>query len=706
MDFPGHFENIFQQLNHQRVSGQLCDCVIVVGGQHFRAHRSVLAACSTHFRALLNAVEGDGGGASVMELDLEVVTPEAFSTLLDMIYTSTLTLGVSNVMDVLLAASHLHLNTVVKACKHHLTSRSFPTSPPRGWSSPVQQQRFSHAVDQQHLRQSPSQAAAMAGVNSRQKRSVLLQQLGLSLVTSALEGSLDVGETELDASQARGRDGGVGADGSMEQLAALSGRRHHKRKSSSPQMFLEERLNSKQSGCRLSEGNHGEGCPRVSRSNGGDELHSPDSLKTDECLCLERGSAEKQDEKYEGTLQEEVQLPSQSDSNVGGTRDDGGEDHTEGSQVDGGIVFKVKVGEDGEEEDHKMDVVVKSEQVNSYPDTPGVSNYPPFPSEDTGDHQDEPVNDEKDILSPKGNDPSSSNPHSSSNPQTDTHPLQDNTDGGDGLSDNEGLDRNQDLGLSCILNPRSQLEALGVDSLINTTISESQAESNEAVRSLQNSEATNTSSSSLMFPVTSVPFQQLLSSEGHSFSDGFILQSTQTQDVLGGFLRGFRPDVGTLGSLSLSTSLSRSSRAEMTGVGGSLGLPVYRRIAPKVNPNSEGQIDGQPQDPSSSGPAGGDTAPHPALTRASEDVLSKCKKAMMEHNVLVVEGARKYACRICCKTFLNLTDCKKHIRVHTGEKPYACLKCGKRFSQSSHLYKHSKTTCLRWQSSHLPATLL
>lgn len=84
-----------------------------------------------------------------MELDLEVVTPEAFSALLDMIYTSTLTLGASNVMDVLLAASHLHLNTVVKACKRHLTSTShnFLTSPPCGWRLQVQQQ-FSHAVDQ------------------------------------------------------------------------------------------------------------------------------------------------------------------------------------------------------------------------------------------------------------------------------------------------------------------------------------------------------------------------------------------------------------------------------------------------------------------------------------------------------------------------------------------------------------------------------
>lgn len=104
--------------------------------------------------------------------------------------------------------------------------------------------------------------------------------------------------------------------------------------------------------------------------------------------------------------------------------------------------------------------------------------------------------------------------------------------------------------------------------------------------------------------------------------------------------------------------------------------------------------------------SGRPTSLPPQLTRASADVLSKCKKALSEHNVLVVEGARKYACKICCKTFLTLTDCKKHIRVHTGEKPYACLKCGKRFSQSSHLYKHSKTTCLRWQNSNMSNALL
>lgn len=165
-------------------------------------------------------------------------------------------------------------------------------------------------------------------------------------------------------------------------------------------------------------------------------------------------------------------------------------------------------------------------------------------------------------------------------------------------------------------------------------------------------------------------------------------------------------------------SLGRHSRGAGEATPAGLGYPGYRRIAPKIASHiSEGGIDGVLQDPSApsssvasplllnqcggyEASSGRPNSLPPQLTRASADVLSKCKKALSEHNVLVVEGARKYACKICCKTFLTLTDCKKHIRVHTGEKPYACLKCGKRFSQSSHLYKHSKTTCLRWQNSN------
>uniref|UniRef100_A0A7N8WIY4 Zinc finger and BTB domain-containing protein 5-like n=1 Tax=Mastacembelus armatus TaxID=205130 RepID=A0A7N8WIY4_9TELE len=353
MDFPGHFQHIFKQLNHQRLHAHLCDCVVVVGGQSFQAHRSILAACSSHFRALLSP--------SVMELDPEVVTPEAFSTLLDMIYTSTLSLGASNVMDVLLAASHLHLNNVVKACKLHLSKKNFPASPPKGWRSVQQQQP---CLPSQGQRCSPT-------------------------VTRSI----------------------------------------------------------------------------VSTGEGGEELLSPDCPKMT-----------------------------------------------------------------------------------------------------------------------------------------------------DGLWDNQGNEE----------------------------------------------EEPSESSSSLVFPVTSVPLQQLLPTQNPGFSDTLILHPTQNS--LAGFLSGIRP------GLSLETPLIQSSRA-----GKNSGATAFRRIAPKVPPGSETGTD-----PSSSS---GSAVDRPPLTRASEDVLSKCKKAAAEDHVLLVEGEKKYACKICCKTFMNLTDCKKHIRVHTGEKPYPCPKCGKRFTR-------------------------
>lgn len=81
MDFPGHFEQIFQQLNYQRLHGQLCDCVIVVGNRHFKAHRSVLAA-QHDFRALFSVAEGDQT-MNMIQLDSEVVTAEAFVALID-----------------------------------------------------------------------------------------------------------------------------------------------------------------------------------------------------------------------------------------------------------------------------------------------------------------------------------------------------------------------------------------------------------------------------------------------------------------------------------------------------------------------------------------------------------------------------------------------------------------------------------------------
>lgn len=684
MDFPGHFQHIFKQLNHQRLHAQLCDCVVVVGGQSFQAHGSILAACSSHFRALLSSSEsadddiggarvdrGEGGGPSVIELDPEVVTPEAFSTLLEMIYTSTLSLGASNVMDVLLAASHLHLNTVVKACKLYLSRKNFPSSAPKGWRSVQQQPQCP-----------PSQAG----------RSPMFQQ-----VTSAMEEDVDEEEVGVEVSQSGGIEDQIVRRGvSSEQGgAAAAAPSRYKRKSQ------EDRLSGRKRSCRLSGGNYKECSPTVSSrstvstEDTGEDLQSPDCLKTIEGLW--ENQSEELEEKYGATKgeSEEVQLPSQSDSSTGGVGA-----WEQNGDSGGDAVVKVKVGEEGVEDGKELKtemIEVKKENLSTY--TPDLDSPASPAQQDCTDNLNAQGNEEKMATAAEpaeGGGGGSLQSPLCTDLQTDAH-RQDGGLGEDSV-DGEGLDSLSELAFSCFLNPSAE-SVMGVleeeDSLASLTAaataaaaaaSEAPAAAADIDETYQNSEDRNTpsaqssdSSSSLVFPVTSVPLQQLLPTQTSGFSDTLILQPTQ--NTLAGFLSSITP------GLTLEASIVQPSRA-----GKSSGATTFRRIAPKVPPGVDPGAD-----PSSSSGSAGDATDRPSLTRASDDVLSKCKKAAAEDHVLLVEGEKKYACNICCKTFMNLTDCKKHIRVHTGEKPYPCPKCGKRFSQSSHLYKHSKNTCLNWK---------
>ncbi|XP_069577426.1 zinc finger and BTB domain-containing protein 5-like [Brachyistius frenatus] len=677
MDFPGHFQHIFKQLNHQRLHAQLCDCVVLVGGHTFQAHRSILAACSSHFRALLSSSDssdeaagsaadrGGDGGPSVMELDPEVVTPEAFSTLLDMIYTSNLSLGASNVMDVLLAASHLHLNTVVKACKLHLSRKNFPAAPPKEWRSVQQQQQSSQAAGSSHQ------------------------------VTSAMEEDLDKEELGVEVSQSsRDEDTGVSSRrGVGEQSAAPSSRQ--KRKSH------EDRLSDRKRSCRQPGENYKDCSPTVTRSTVGAEEGGDDLLSLTIDRLWDNQGGDEEEEKYEATKgeSEEIQLPSQSDSSIGGVGV-----WEKGEDTDGDTVVKVKVGDDEVEEPKVAVIEVKIENLCSY--SPELNtlpnNSPPSPLHDCTGNSEAQLNDE--TTAAEGGVRSLQ-----SQLCTDLHTdaQREAGDLGEDSVDGEGLDSLSELAFSCFLNPGNE-SVMGAleeeDSLASLTAAATAAAAAAASDAAtapadagevsQKSEEANIfsaqssdSSSSLVFPVTSVPLQQLLPTQSPGFSDTIILQPTQNS--LAGFLSGISPGLG------LEAPLVQLSRA-----GKSSGPTTFRRIAPKVPPGSEAGTD------PSSGSAG-DAMDRPPLTRASEDVLSKCKKAAAEDHVLLVEGEKKYACKICCKTFMNLTDCKKHIRVHTGEKPYPCPKCGKRFSQSSHLYKHSKNTCLNWKDDQsFPDSLL
>uniref|UniRef100_A0A3Q2YJ17 Zinc finger and BTB domain-containing protein 5 n=1 Tax=Hippocampus comes TaxID=109280 RepID=A0A3Q2YJ17_HIPCM len=652
MDFPSHFEQIFQQLNYQRLHGQLCDCVIVVGSRHFKAHRSVLAACSTHFRALFTVAEGDAS-MNMIQLDSEVVTAEAFASLVDMMYTSTLMLGESNVMDILLAASHLHLNNVVKACKHYLTTRTLPMSPSCDRPPPHHQQE-----QQRH----------------RQQRSFLLQQLGLSLVSSALGGI---------------EDGRV-----VEQRASFPARRFHKRKASPG--LSEERPRQRQRPSAPNIGLLSEEGMSTDREEGA--LLSPDSHKMGDDAKLDAGIL--------CAPQDDPQMPSQSDSGRCEGNDmgimQGGVGKEEDMEDGDHPSNKLKIKSGSEEEEG---VLVKQEPLSSPEPADEISDVT---SQAEGSDPAEPASqeeEEKVKLSPESSDRSfTSEPHSLGGGR-----------GGFGCSNT--LNSKPDFSISSFLGPKNfgggDASLIGgEDDLPNTTTGEAVAH-NYLLRQEASGPSAPAPSSLLHSSADSLFLRPLHDgygnprgtggSEGHGGVDPFGLDFQRS-------------------SLGLH-SLGRPPRGASGATPTVLGYPGYRRIAPKMTNNMGRGEGGALQDPASSSSslaspmllnetsgydmAGGrPTSLPPQLTRASADVLSKCKKALSEHNVLVVEGARKYACKICCKTFLTLTDCKKHIRVHTGEKPYACLKCGKRFSQSSHLYKHSKTTCLRWQNTNMSNALL
>ncbi|XP_007645179.1 zinc finger and BTB domain-containing protein 7A [Cricetulus griseus] len=111
--FPDHSSDILSGLNEQRTQGLLCDVVILVEGREFPTHRSVLAAASQYFKKLFTS------GAVVDQqnvYEIDFVSAEALTALMDFAYTATLTVSTANVGDILSAARLLEIPAVSHVC--------------------------------------------------------------------------------------------------------------------------------------------------------------------------------------------------------------------------------------------------------------------------------------------------------------------------------------------------------------------------------------------------------------------------------------------------------------------------------------------------------------------------------------------------------------------------------------------------------------
>ncbi|XP_029957475.1 zinc finger and BTB domain-containing protein 21 [Salarias fasciatus] len=83
---PSHALSVLGVLNEQRLRGQMCDVVLVVADQKYKAHKSVLAASSEYFQSLFTQMDAD----SLKAVNLDFCEPDAFEIVLNYIYSSSL----------------------------------------------------------------------------------------------------------------------------------------------------------------------------------------------------------------------------------------------------------------------------------------------------------------------------------------------------------------------------------------------------------------------------------------------------------------------------------------------------------------------------------------------------------------------------------------------------------------------------------------
>nr|XP_042699826.1 B-cell lymphoma 6 protein isoform X3 [Chrysemys picta bellii] len=119
IQFTRHASDVLLNLNRLRSRDILTDVVIIVNREQFRAHKTVLMACSGLFYSIFT---------DQLKCNLNIITlapdinPEGFCILLDFMYTSRLNLRESNIMAVMATALYLQMEHVVDTCRRFVKS--------------------------------------------------------------------------------------------------------------------------------------------------------------------------------------------------------------------------------------------------------------------------------------------------------------------------------------------------------------------------------------------------------------------------------------------------------------------------------------------------------------------------------------------------------------------------------------------------------
>ena len=114
-----HSEILLLKCAQFRQQGEFIDVHLKASKEVFSAHRIVLAASSDYFHAMF-AHGMKESNQEVIELKDESISAAALKIVLDSIYGGDLHVNDENVFEVLVAADHLQVTTVVKQCCDYL----------------------------------------------------------------------------------------------------------------------------------------------------------------------------------------------------------------------------------------------------------------------------------------------------------------------------------------------------------------------------------------------------------------------------------------------------------------------------------------------------------------------------------------------------------------------------------------------------------
>ena len=114
-----HSDILLSKCAQFREQGEFIDVHLKVGEEVFSAHRIVLAASSDYFHAMFTH-EMKESNQEVVELKDESISAATLKIVLDSIYSGDLQVNDENVLDVLVAADHLQVTSVVQHCCDYL----------------------------------------------------------------------------------------------------------------------------------------------------------------------------------------------------------------------------------------------------------------------------------------------------------------------------------------------------------------------------------------------------------------------------------------------------------------------------------------------------------------------------------------------------------------------------------------------------------